>query len=70
MSVITIASNDSLTNEEKKELIKKVSKIVAEAYKIPVQTVTTFIEEYPNDNIGVGEETLTEIISKQWFLKS
>ena len=34
MSVITIASNDSLTNEEKKELIKKVSKIVAEAYKI------------------------------------
>lgn len=51
--------------KKKKELIKKVSKIVAEAYKIPIQTVTTFIEEYPNDNIGVGEETLTEIISKQ-----
>lgn len=33
MSVITIASNDSLTNEEKKELIKKVSKLLQKRIK-------------------------------------
>ena len=35
MPVITIAGNDTISVEDKREMVKKVSEIVAESYGLP-----------------------------------
>ena len=36
MPVITIAGNDGISVEKKREMVKKVSETVAEAYDLPI----------------------------------
>jgi len=64
MPVITISGPENVSKEAKKEMIEKTSKIVSEAYGLPIQTITVIIEETNSDNVGVAGEQLSERLNK------
>lgn len=60
MPVITIAGNEGISTENKREMIKKVSEVVAEAYELPIEAITVLIQAYPKESIGVAGELLSD----------
>jgi len=60
MPVVTIDGPASATKEAKKEIIEKISKVVAEAYDMPVESITVLIRGSQPDNIGVGGQQLSQ----------
>ena len=46
MPVITIAGNDEISVDKKREMVKKVSEVVAEAYDLPVDAITVLVQAY------------------------
>ena len=64
MPVITIAGNDGISVEKKREMVKKVSEVVAEAYDLPVDAITVLVQAYPKESIGVAGE----LLSDRWLL--
>ncbi|WP_430814776.1 4-oxalocrotonate tautomerase DmpI [Carboxylicivirga sp. RSCT41] len=50
-----------LSTEQKRELIQKFTEITKEVTHAPDQFITVIIEEYDDDNLGVGGKTVTEI---------
>ncbi|RAP46194.1 MAG: 4-oxalocrotonate tautomerase [Methanosphaera sp. rholeuAM6] len=62
MPVVTIDGPSRATKEAKKEIIEKISKVVAEAYDMPVESITVLIHGSQPDNIGVGGQQLSERI--------
>ncbi|MBR0471680.1 MAG: tautomerase family protein [Methanosphaera sp.] len=59
MPVVTIDGPANATKEAKKAIIEKVSKIVADAYEMPIESITVLIRGSQPDNIGVGGEQLS-----------
>ena len=43
MPVIQIAGNNNISIENKREMVKKVSEVVAEAYGLPIETITVLV---------------------------
>lgn len=60
MPVVTIAGNEGITTEEKKEMVRNVSKIVAESYNLPIEAITVLIQAYPKENVGVSGKLLSD----------
>ena len=60
MPVVTIGGNDGISVEKKREMVKKVSEVVAEAYGLPVEAITVLIQAYPKESIGVAGELLSD----------
>lgn len=60
MPVITIAGNDGISSDNKREMVEKVSKIVADAYDLPVEAITVLVQAYPKENIGVAGKLLSD----------
>lgn len=60
MPVITIAGNEGISTENKREMIKKVSEVVAEAYELPIEAITVLVQAYPKESIGVAGELLSD----------
>lgn len=60
MPVITIAGNDGISLEARREMVKKVSEIVAESYDLPIEAITVLVQAYPKENIGVAGELLSD----------
>ena len=60
MPVITIAGNDGISVEKRREMVKKVSEVVADAYELPVEAITVLVQEYNSENVGVAGELLNE----------
>ena len=58
MPVITIGGNDGISVEKKREMVKKVSEVVAEAYDLPIEAITVLA--YPKESIGVAGELLSD----------
>ena len=61
MPTITISLNKTST-EKKKQLIETLSKEAAKITEIPVNHFVVYVQEYPNENIGVGGKSLKEIL--------
>lgn len=61
MPVVTIDGPENASVEVKKEIIKKVSQRVAEAYDMPVESITVLLRSTPADNVGVGGKQLSEL---------
>jgi len=59
MPVIIVESN-KISLDKKREYIKQLTKITAEAYDLPESTVTILIKEIKSDNVGVGGVLLSE----------
>ena len=60
MPVITIAGNERISTDEKRKMVKEVSKIVSKAYGLPIETITVLIQGYNTENVGVGGELLSD----------
>ncbi|RAP46193.1 MAG: 4-oxalocrotonate tautomerase [Methanosphaera sp. rholeuAM6] len=60
MPIIKVEASKSLSKEEKKKLIEDSSQIVAEAFELPVQTITMIIYENCPENIGVGGKPVSD----------
>ncbi|MBE6492488.1 MULTISPECIES: 4-oxalocrotonate tautomerase DmpI [unclassified Methanobrevibacter] len=60
MPVITIAGNDGISVEKKREMVKNVSKVVADAYDLPIEAITVLVQAYEKESIGVAGELLSD----------
>ena len=60
MPVVTIAGNPNISVENRREMVKKVSETVAEAYGLPIDAITVLVEAFPPENIGVAGELLID----------
>ena len=60
MPVITIGGNNTITLEKKREMVKKVSEVVSEAYDLPIDAITVLVQAYPKESIGVAGELLSD----------
>ncbi len=60
MPVVTVEASKSLSKETKKEMIEKVSQVVANGYELPIQTITMIIRENTPENIGVAGKPVSE----------
>ena len=60
MPVITIAGNDGISIEKKREMVKKISQTVAEAYDLPIEAITVLVQAYQKESIGVAGELLSD----------
>lgn len=43
-----------------KEMVKKVSEIVADSYGLPIEAITVLVQAYPKESIGVAGELLSD----------
>ncbi len=60
MPVIRISGNPNIDIETKREMVKKVSEIVAESYGLPIETITVLVEAFNPDDIGAGGILLSD----------
>ena len=60
MPVITIAGNEGITTEKKREMVQKVSEVVSEAYDLPIEAITVLVQAYPYESIGVAGKLLSD----------
>lgn len=60
MPVITIAGNDGISIDKKREMVKNVSQVVADAYDLPIDAITVLVQAYPKESIGVAGQLLSE----------
>lgn len=60
MPVVEIAGNNGISIEKKREMVEKVSETVAEAYGLPVETVTVLVTGFNPDDIGAGGKLLSD----------
>ena len=60
MPVVTIVGNPNISVENKREMVKKVSETVAEAYNLPIEEITVLVEALPPESIGVAGELLSD----------
>ena len=63
MPVITIAL-DQISGEKKKQLVENLARGAAEITEYPVEYFFVYVQEYPAENIGVGDKTLKELRSQ------
>jgi len=61
MPVVEISGNPNITKENKKEMVKEVTKSVAKAYNLPESSITILISEFAPENIGVSGNLLSEM---------
>lgn len=54
----------NISLEQKKELITKFTEVAVEITGIPKQSFVVTIRELPDENLGVGGETVAEIKAK------
>ena len=60
MPYITVESG-TLTDEQKEELIKRLTEVSSEIMKIPQEFFVTTIKEVPDKNFGIGGKTIDKV---------
>ena len=64
MPVITF-QGAQLSTEKKKELIEKFTAAAVEVTRIPSNFFTVVLQEFSDDNLGVGGETVAEMKARR-----
>ena len=64
MPVITLEGG-KLSREQKRELIHRFTAVATEVTKIPPQFFSVLIREQPDENLGVGGETVADLKARQ-----
>lgn len=60
MPIITYEGG-SLTTEQKRELIKRLTEVATEVTKIPDKFYSITIKELPEENLGVAGQTVADM---------
>ncbi|WP_432736105.1 4-oxalocrotonate tautomerase DmpI [Maridesulfovibrio sp. FT414] len=63
MPVITYAGSE-MSEEKKRSLVEQLTEAASEVSGIPAKSFTVLIQEYPQNAIGIGGETLKDIKSR------
>ena len=64
MPVITLEGG-KLSREQKRELIHRFTAVATEVTKISPQFFSVLIREHPDENLGVGGETVADLKARQ-----
>lgn len=64
MPYITIEGG-SLTSEQKRELIWRMTEVASEVTHIPAEFFLCTIKELPDENIGIGGQTI-DVIKREY----
>ncbi|MDE7361412.1 MAG: tautomerase family protein [Oscillospiraceae bacterium] len=67
MPYITIESG-FLSDQQKEELIKRLTEVSSEIMKVPQEFFVTTIKEVPDINFGIGGKTIDKI--KEEYMKN
>lgn len=67
MPYITVESGN-LTDEQKEQLIKKLTEVSSETMKVPQEFFAVTIKELPDKNFGIGGKTIDVV--KAEYLKN
>ncbi|MCP4136347.1 MAG: 4-oxalocrotonate tautomerase [bacterium] len=65
MPIISITMGQQADDQQKSELIQKLTSTAVEITKMPEYAFTVLIHELPDQNIGLGGKTLTEVKKSQ-----
>ncbi len=60
MPYITIESGD-LSDEQKEQLIARLTEVSSEIMKVPKEFFVTTIKELPDKNFGIGGKTIDRV---------
>lgn len=60
MPYISVESG-RLSDEQKEELIKKLTEVASEIMKVPQEFFVTTIKELPDKNFGIGGRTIDKV---------
>lgn len=60
MPYISVESRQ-LPDEQKEELIKKLTEVASEIMKVPQEFFVTTIKELPDKNFGIGGRTIDKV---------
>lgn len=60
MPYVTVKMLEGRTDEQKRELCEKVSKVVSETVNAPIEKVVVFIEEMPKSHYAVAGKRLSD----------
>jgi 4-oxalocrotonate tautomerase len=63
MPVITVAIHP-ISQDEKTQLIRKLTDIAVEITQVPAERYIVFIDEFENGSIGLAGKTRAEIVAK------
>ncbi len=66
MPYITVESG-ALSDEQKEELIRRITEISSEIMNIPQEFFVTTIKEVPDKNFGIGGKTIDKV--KEEYMK-
>lgn len=66
MPYITVESG-ALSDEQKKELIKRLTEVSSEIMKVPQEFFVTTIKEVSDKNFGIGGRTIDKV--KEEYMK-
>lgn len=57
-----------LTDEQKAQLIKRLTEVSSEIMKVPQEFFMTTIKELPDENIGIGGKTI-DLVKDEYMRK-
>ncbi|MEK4523276.1 2-hydroxymuconate tautomerase [Psychrobacillus sp. FSL W7-1457] len=60
MPYVTVKMLEGRSDEQKRELVEKVTAVVAETTNAPVENVVVFIEEMPKNHYAVAGTLLSD----------
>ena len=63
MPYITIESG-ALSDEQKEQLIARLTEVSSEIMKVPKEFFVTTIKELPDKNFGIGGKTIDRVIAE------
>ena len=66
MPYITVESG-VLSDEQKEQLIKRLTEVSSEIMKVPQEFFVTTIKEVPDKNFGIGGKTIDKV--KEEYIK-
>jgi 4-oxalocrotonate tautomerase len=60
MPYVTVKMLEGRTDDQKRELVAKVSAVVAETTNAPIENVVVFIEDMPKNHYGVAGKLFSD----------
>lgn len=69
MPYITVESG-SLSDEQKEELIKRLTEVSSEIMNVPQEFFVTTIKELPEKNFGIGGKTIDKVKAEYFNKKT
>ena len=60
MPIVTIIGNANMDIDKKREMVKKVSEIVAEAHDLPISSMSVLIQGTNEENVAYGGKLISD----------